>query len=293
MRRHPPLLQPAPSFARRRARRRSSPQPRLGSGAGPPGKPRGRSAHRPDARRRAGRRPIVIDGVLAEPVWQTPGAGGFTQRDPFDGQPASEPTTVWIAFDLDNLYVAARLTDSEPEKDHRPPRPPRRVRRIRLVRRRLRSLSRPPQRILLRGQSLRLDRGRDPVQRRGDRRDLGRDLGERRPDRRAGLDRRDPHPLRPAPLQAPGRPGLGRQLPAGDQAQERGGPFRLGAEGAKRARLALRRPDRAHGHRRGPAPRDLAVRPVAGELPSEEPGNPFRTGQRRSRRTPASTSRAG
>ncbi|OGD19273.1 MAG: hypothetical protein A2W03_13080 [Candidatus Aminicenantes bacterium RBG_16_63_16] len=60
--------------------------------------------------------PIVIDGVLSEPVWQTPGAGGFTQRDPFDGQPASEPTTVWVAFDRDHLYVAARLTDSEPGK---------------------------------------------------------------------------------------------------------------------------------------------------------------------------------
>jgi Domain of unknown function (DUF5916)/Carbohydrate family 9 binding domain-like len=60
--------------------------------------------------------PVVIDGVLAEPVWQTPGAGGFTQRNPWDGQPASEPTTVWIAFDRDNLYVAVRLADSEPDK---------------------------------------------------------------------------------------------------------------------------------------------------------------------------------
>jgi hypothetical protein len=60
--------------------------------------------------------PIVIDGVLSEAVWQTPGAGGFTQRDPDDGQPASEPTTVWVAFDRDNLYIAARLADSEPDK---------------------------------------------------------------------------------------------------------------------------------------------------------------------------------
>lgn len=60
--------------------------------------------------------PIVIDGVLSEGVWRSPGAGGFTQRDPADGQPASEPTTVWIAFDHDNLYVASRLADSEPGK---------------------------------------------------------------------------------------------------------------------------------------------------------------------------------
>jgi hypothetical protein len=60
--------------------------------------------------------PIAIDGVLSEPVWQTSGVGGFTQRDPVDGEPASEPTTVWIAYDRDNLYIAARLADSDPGK---------------------------------------------------------------------------------------------------------------------------------------------------------------------------------
>src|SRR5512139_3132068 len=60
--------------------------------------------------------PVTIDGVLSEAVWQTPGAGGFTQSDPSDGEPASEPTTVWVAFDHDNLYVAARLADSEPAR---------------------------------------------------------------------------------------------------------------------------------------------------------------------------------
>ena len=60
--------------------------------------------------------PIVIDGVLSEAVWQTRGSGGFTQRDPQDGQPATEPTTVWVAFDRDNIYIAARLADSEPGK---------------------------------------------------------------------------------------------------------------------------------------------------------------------------------
>jgi hypothetical protein len=60
--------------------------------------------------------PITIDGVLSEGVWQTPGSGGFTQSDPSDGEPASEPTTVWVAFDHDNLYVAARLADSEPSR---------------------------------------------------------------------------------------------------------------------------------------------------------------------------------
>jgi hypothetical protein len=60
--------------------------------------------------------PIKIDGILTESVWQTPGFGGFTQSDPLDGQAATEPTTVWVAFDHDNLYVAASLADSEPSQ---------------------------------------------------------------------------------------------------------------------------------------------------------------------------------
>ena len=60
--------------------------------------------------------PITIDGVLSESVWKTAGSGGFTQRDPLDGQPATEPTIVWVVFDTKYLYVAARLADSEPSK---------------------------------------------------------------------------------------------------------------------------------------------------------------------------------
>jgi hypothetical protein len=98
--------------------------PAIGAGraaqSGPPAQPHSSSGADPrtvrtiSAVRANG--PIVIDGVLSEAVWQTLGAGGFTQRDPDDGQPASEPTTVWVAFDRDNLYVAARLADSEPSK---------------------------------------------------------------------------------------------------------------------------------------------------------------------------------
>lgn len=58
---------------------------------------------------------IAIDSILSESVWQEPGASSFTQRNPDDGEPATEPTTVWIGFDRDNLYVAACLTDSDPD----------------------------------------------------------------------------------------------------------------------------------------------------------------------------------
>jgi hypothetical protein len=59
--------------------------------------------------------PVRIDGRLDEDVWQSPGQEGFTQTDPADGAPATEETRVWVAYDRDNLYVAARCFDSNPK----------------------------------------------------------------------------------------------------------------------------------------------------------------------------------
>jgi hypothetical protein len=59
--------------------------------------------------------PIRIDGILDEGVWQAEGTSGFRQSDPHDGAPESEKTVVWVAFDKNNLYVAARLYDQAPE----------------------------------------------------------------------------------------------------------------------------------------------------------------------------------
>jgi hypothetical protein len=57
--------------------------------------------------------PVVVDGRLDEPVWQTaPAATGFTQQDPHEGQPATQPTEIRLAYDADALYIAARMIDS-------------------------------------------------------------------------------------------------------------------------------------------------------------------------------------
>ncbi len=57
--------------------------------------------------------PIRLDGALDEPAWQGPPvATDFTQAEPREGEPATEKTEVWVAFDDANLYVAARLSDS-------------------------------------------------------------------------------------------------------------------------------------------------------------------------------------
>lgn len=58
---------------------------------------------------------ITIDGRLTESVWQGAGTRGFVQREPDEGVPASEDTEVWVAYDDDALYVAARMYDSRPD----------------------------------------------------------------------------------------------------------------------------------------------------------------------------------
>lgn len=59
---------------------------------------------------------VSIDGHLDEEIWQNDGDSGFLQSQPEDGQPATEKTVVWTAYDDTALYVAARMFDETPEK---------------------------------------------------------------------------------------------------------------------------------------------------------------------------------
>jgi hypothetical protein len=59
--------------------------------------------------------PIAIDGRLDDDAWrEAPVAGGFRQRDPDEGQPATEPTELRLLYDDAALYVGVRLRDSQP-----------------------------------------------------------------------------------------------------------------------------------------------------------------------------------
>lgn len=58
---------------------------------------------------------INVDGVLEEKVWKTKGYSDFVQSDPIDGAAPTEKTEVWVAYDKEAIYVAARLYDSNPE----------------------------------------------------------------------------------------------------------------------------------------------------------------------------------
>ena len=61
--------------------------------------------------------PPVIDGVLDDAVWESaPSMHDMHQFEPVDQSEPSERTEVYILYDSDNLYVAARMWDSEPEQ---------------------------------------------------------------------------------------------------------------------------------------------------------------------------------
>jgi hypothetical protein len=58
---------------------------------------------------------IRVDGVLSDEAWQRAGFTDFKQREPDQGAPGTEKSEVWIAYDDDALYVAAKLYDNNPD----------------------------------------------------------------------------------------------------------------------------------------------------------------------------------
>ena len=61
--------------------------------------------------------PIIVDGQLEEAVYRdVKPFGEFVQQEPFEGKPATEKTEVWVFFDDKNVYVSARLWETEPER---------------------------------------------------------------------------------------------------------------------------------------------------------------------------------
>jgi hypothetical protein len=60
--------------------------------------------------------PVTVDGALDEAVWQgAPSVTRLTQSDPNEGAAATESTSIWVAYDNEALYVAARCWDSRPD----------------------------------------------------------------------------------------------------------------------------------------------------------------------------------
>jgi hypothetical protein len=61
--------------------------------------------------------PPVIDGLLDEAVWQQAAkVDDLHQLDPIEYSEASQQTEIYVLYDQDALYVAARLLDTEPDR---------------------------------------------------------------------------------------------------------------------------------------------------------------------------------
>ena len=60
--------------------------------------------------------PMKIDGALDEALYTgVQPISDFIQQEPHEGEPATEKTELWLAFDDDNIYVAFRCWESEPD----------------------------------------------------------------------------------------------------------------------------------------------------------------------------------
>jgi len=60
---------------------------------------------------------LKIDGFLNEPAWKNAQfQGQFTQREPDEGEPASEKTEIGFLYNKTYLYIGIKCFDSEPDK---------------------------------------------------------------------------------------------------------------------------------------------------------------------------------
>lgn len=61
--------------------------------------------------------PPSIDGKLDDEIWQRAPVGSeFTQHEPNEGERPTEPTVFQIAYDSNNLYVAIKAYDTQPDR---------------------------------------------------------------------------------------------------------------------------------------------------------------------------------
>jgi hypothetical protein len=60
---------------------------------------------------------IAIDGVLDEPAWEAGETiGEIRQREPHQGEQATEPTAVKLLYDSQNLYIGIMCFDADPQQ---------------------------------------------------------------------------------------------------------------------------------------------------------------------------------
>jgi len=60
-------------------------------------------------------KPLSVDGVLDENLYQKPPIKDFIQKEPVEGLPPSEKTLMWVAYDEANIYFCGKFYDSAPD----------------------------------------------------------------------------------------------------------------------------------------------------------------------------------
>ncbi len=58
---------------------------------------------------------ISVDGILSENVWKRPGFTELLQQEPNQGEIPSQRTEVWVAYDDEAIYYAAKYYDKSPD----------------------------------------------------------------------------------------------------------------------------------------------------------------------------------
>jgi hypothetical protein len=58
---------------------------------------------------------IVVDGELLEDIWQRPGFTGMQQQDPDQGEAPSQKSELWVSYDDEAVYFAAKFYDNNPD----------------------------------------------------------------------------------------------------------------------------------------------------------------------------------
>jgi hypothetical protein len=62
-------------------------------------------------------RPLTVDGRFDDDLYQERSPfTEFIQQDPREGEPASERTELWVAFDEENIYFAVKCYHSDPDR---------------------------------------------------------------------------------------------------------------------------------------------------------------------------------
>ena len=206
--------------------------------------------------------PLRIDGALDEALYRdVRSISDFIQVEPEGGQPATERTEAWVAFDDDYVYVSFKVWDShmdDPDRDRDAARQPQQLagQRPRLVH--LRHVLRPAKRVHVHDEPARRPIRRHDGQRSAVQQRLESGVGdEGRPVRRR-LDGRSGGAVQVAALSTRDGAGVGVQRDAREALEERDLHADAGAAGARTVGIpavAVRgraRRDRGPARRREP-----------------------------------------